>query len=81
MRFFEPADEPLDLPDEDPVDLPMFSQLECSTCNYSAPMIGDDGDPVLKCRRYPAALFVWDGHVTQAFPDAVDPCGEHSDVA
>lgn len=78
MTGFEPADEPLDLPDGPP---PMFTELDCSTCNYSAPTIGDDSEPVLKCRRFPPVLFVLDGQPTQAFPDAVDPCGEHSEVA
>jgi hypothetical protein len=52
----------------------------CGQCSHAQPVISDDESegPILKCHRYPPTLFVLDGEVTQAFPDAVDACGEWS---
>jgi hypothetical protein len=50
---------------------------DCFVCRHSRPTItDDDGEPILKCHRYPATLFVLDGELTQTWPDAVEICGE-----
>jgi len=33
----------------------------CANCRYSDPRIGDDGDPYLRCRRYPPVVTMLDG--------------------
>ena len=51
----------------------------CSSCRHSRPTLTDgDPEPILKCHRYPPTLFVLDDELTQAFPDANEPCGEWS---
>jgi hypothetical protein len=53
------------------------TNTSCATCRHSQPTITDDDDqPILKCHRYPPTLFVLDGELTQAWPDANHVCGE-----
>lgn len=62
----------------------------CNMCRYSSLGViegGDqDGEPVLKCMRYPPSIFFYnhgdDEHgLGQANPEAVAICGEYSPVA
>lgn len=55
----------------------------CQTCRYAEPLIGDDAEPYMRCRRFPAQLFMespGDGPdgVMQGWPsvEADDWCGE-----
>lgn len=50
---------------------------DCEGCIFALPTVTDDEDVTVKCRRYPPALFVLDGIVTQSFPDASERCGEY----
>lgn len=49
----------------------------CDGCWYAVPTISDDQQPMVKCHRFPPAIFVHEGEVAQAFPDASDRCGEY----
>lgn len=72
-------DWPTDDADDDYVNEP----LTCANCNYAQPAISDEPDegPLWKCHRYPPTLLVVDDEIIQAFPDADEVCGEHSDMA
>lgn len=52
--------------------------MNCETCCYGEPVIGNDDAPRLECRRFPAQVFVLDGEPTQAWPTIYpgDWCGE-----
>lgn len=49
----------------------------CDGCRYAVPTVTDDKDLVMKCRRYPPVLFVFEGSVSQGMPDATFKCGEY----
>lgn len=49
----------------------------CDGCYFALPTVTDDKDVLVKCRRFPPAVFVKDGELWQAFPDAEFRCGEY----
>lgn len=55
----------------------------CSNCQHSVLGFSDveSEGPLLKCHRYPPTLLVVAGEIAQAFPDAYEVCGEHSEQA
>lgn len=53
-------------------------QGDCAGCMYAVEDFGDDGEFMKKCQRYPQSLFVVNGFVMQAFPDAIHRCGEYT---
>jgi hypothetical protein len=63
-----------------PADEPQFISAEtCGTCRYSDPRIGDDGDPYLRCRRYPPVVTMLDATEPLSVfsqTDAAEWCGE-----
>lgn len=54
----------------------------CSTCEFADPGVGDEGELLVHCRRFPPQLFVLDGETTQAWPQPHhgDWCGEYRAV-
>jgi hypothetical protein len=52
--------------------------LSCVDCHHAAVSVSDieSEGPLLFCHRYPPVLFILDGHVTQAHPEADEICGE-----
>lgn len=52
----------------------------CEGCVYAHVTIMENNEPVMRCRRYPPQLFVQDGEICQAFPDAWRRCGEYQEV-
>jgi hypothetical protein len=49
----------------------------CDGCRFAILGVGDDKIPNVKCRRYPAQIFVLNDRVSQSFPDAIHRCGEY----
>jgi len=50
----------------------------CDGCLYAHPAITDEEDDiVMKCRRFPPTVFVFEEDVHQMFPDANTRCGEY----
>jgi hypothetical protein len=51
--------------------------MTCAECAHSRPALTDvENEPILKCHRYPATIFVFDGEIAQTYPEADEPCGE-----
>jgi hypothetical protein len=51
----------------------------CEGCVYANPAISDieEEGPLMFCHRYPPQLFILDGELTQAYPQALNGCGEY----
>lgn len=51
---------------------------DCSDCAFSEIHFDDDdGEPLLKCQRYPRTVVVLEGELYALFPDADGRCGEY----